>query len=129
MSVNAYQGNPLVGHLSLTNGAPSAAIPIFAGGRDVATAYVLGAKERICVVSLAITADDATPEVVTITDNSTTNPTVLFQGRVSTTSPIVMNLPVGVLFGYPGLNLKATAASVTAGKTIEISLIGLVTKM
>ena len=126
MGINAFQGAQCAGNVALSSGSLTGSIPIYAGGRNTSSAYTLAAAELLCVLSLLITSTDTVTELVTVTDGAPTYATVLFKGYVNKSAPLSLQVPPGVLFGFPATNLVATAGAVSAGKSVGVELLGLV---
>lgn len=127
MAIKANLGNPFVGYVSLTNGAPGpVSIPISVA-RNGAGAYTLRSTERLVITNFTISTNDTALELVTITDGAPT-PTKIYSGYVTSTfPPTIVQVANDILRGYAATNLVATASAVTSAKTIEIMVYGVIT--
>lgn len=123
MAVKNFTGQPFVGYVALTNGAPAAAIPIYVIAGS-GTAYTLLATERIMLAGVLIGTNDTATELVQITDQATTPKVLASVYVVNTQPPFGAPLPAGYVLGKFGTNLRAIAGAVTAAKTIEVTIYG-----
>ncbi len=118
-------GTPFVGYVSLTNAAPSAAIPIYVIAGS-GTAYVLKASERIVLASLQVSSNDSATDLVQVTDQATT-PKILASVYVTAAQPPSnLTYVLGTVLGAFGLNLKANSTAITSTKTVEVSISGII---
>lgn len=121
MAFVKLSGQPFVGYVSLTNGAPgptAVTITTVPGGG----AYTLQSTERLIVTNLTITTNDAATPLITLDDGATT-PRTLAKIYASTSQPATT---AGGFHGQAGKPLRASASAVTAGKTIEVIVRGYV---
>lgn len=127
MGINAFQGLQCVGNLTLAPGTLTGNIPIWTA-RKTSGGYTLLPTERVGIHTIVVTSSDSANELVTITDGASGFATVLFTGYVSNVAPSTLQVPPGVLFGFPGTLLVATAGAITAAKNIVVSLVGVVVR-
>lgn len=120
-------GTPFVGYISLTSAAPGPVnIAIFnpMGG----AAYTLSAAEMLVVTNITVSSNDTAAALVTV-DTAGTTPTKLLSSYLSSTlPPVSVQAPTGCVHGIFGVPLRATATAVTAGKTVEIVVYGLISR-
>lgn len=125
MAIIGNKGTPFVGSVSLTNGTLSASIPIKVTRGTGSTNYTLGAKERLMITSIVIGTNDSVSPLVTITDGAPTPTTLHRSYAAAVGAPVtVATYAPGLVFGYSGVNLTASASAITAGKTVEITICG-----
>jgi hypothetical protein len=123
--INTTAGTPVVGYVSLSNGAvgPTAFTLFTVMGQ---ASYTLQSKERIYVTNITVSSSDtnAAPPLITI-DSGGTTPTKWVNAYVSAAKPLQpIQIPPGVLKGIFNVVPRATAASVTATTTVEIVIKG-----
>lgn len=122
-------GTPIMGSLSLAPGSlgPTAFALFTVMGQ---AAYTLKANERIYVHSIAVSTNDAVLELITV-DTGGVTPTkivsayLMFGGAFS---PISLNWPPGTAHGIFGVVPRGSASAITAAKTVEITMSGIVSK-
>ena len=119
-------GTPFVGSCSLTNGAPGPTnFSLFIAENQTTTTVPAGM--RLVISSILISTNDTANPLVTIDDNGA-GPRVL--GKYYAASGAS---PTPDYTGYAGVVCKtatlprASAAAVTAGKTVEITIRGFLT--
>jgi len=132
--INTTNGTPAVAYVSLVNGAigPTALSLFTLMGQAAVT---LDPKERFYVTSITISSNDTagTPLVTvdTGTDATHATPTKLARAYVgaSNAPPFTTGFPPGTCRGDHGVMPRAAASAVTAGKTVEVLLVGYVSKL
>ena len=118
-------GMPFTGYLSLTNAAPAGNIPIYLPTQGAASPVTLLTPDRIVLCTVQVSSTDTALDLVQITDNFTASPKVLLSIYATATLPAGMACFVpGIVAGAFGLPLKASTASITSGKTIEVNISG-----
>ena len=126
MSV-ATGGTAFTGFVSLTNGAPGPTaftIRTAPGG----PAYTLQAGERLHITGVSISSNDtaATPPLAQVDLGAATY--VVISAYVGATIPAyVDNITPGII-GIAAVVPRASAATITATKTIECKIVGFVSR-
>jgi hypothetical protein len=122
-------GTPFVGYISLTSGAPGPlAVPIYVPAGAL-SAYALGATEFVWITNFVASTNDPTAELVTIDDGAATPKTLasVYVASAQQMQPQTF-MPGTVGCMKPGQGPRAKASSVTAAKTIEIVIVGYITR-
>ena len=125
--INSFNGTPVTGYISLTNGAPGpVAFALFTVMGQAA--YTLQANERVYITNITVSTNDTALQLFTL-DSGGTTPTVFAKSYVSNTVPMQpINIPAGVLHGIFGVVPRAAAGAVTTAKTIEVVFLGYVSR-
>lgn len=121
-----YSGQPFVGLVSLTNASPGPTaftITSVAGGGT----YTLAANERLVITNVTVTSNDTAAPLITV-DDGAGGRTIGKYYTGSTLPAVTESVPPGNLQCKAGVNPRATAGSVTSGKTVEIVLRGYITQ-
>lgn len=122
-------GTPFLGYVSLTHAAPGpVAIALFTVMGQAA--YTLQAAERCYITNISLSSNDsAGTEIVTV-DTGGATPTKLANLYIPTNQyPATFSYPPGSMNGVLGVAPRAGApAGITLGKTIEIVLIGYISR-
>ena len=131
MALNPNRGTPWLGTVSLTPGSLTATVPIKVT-RNTAASFVLGPTDRAVILSVvASTNDSVGMPLISSSDNAPTNASPLWKAYLSASGaapyPVVAaSFAPGVLVGFPGTALTATASAVSPTKTVEITVTGIV---
>lgn len=121
-------GQPFVGLLSLTNGAPGPANITIKSVAGALTNYTLASDERLVVTNIAVSSNDTAQPLITIDDGAGT-PRVLAKYYTGSALPAALEaIAPGNCQGFAGTLLRGTANAVTAAKTVEIVIRGYITK-
>lgn len=125
MSFLRKQGTAFTGYLQLTNGAPGPAnIPIRTSS---GSAYTLQATERLYLTSIVMSSNDTANPLVQV--DLGTGTFVVVSGYVGNSFPAYIdNFTEPPIVGKPGVLFRASAAAVTAGKTVEVKILGYVSQ-
>ncbi len=128
MAIQNLNGTPVIGYVSLTNGAPGpTAFALFTVMGQAA--YTLQATERIYITNITVSSSDGTTSLVTVRSDSGANPTKFVSAYVSSTKPLQpVQIPAGICRGIFGTVPVALAATVTAATTVEIVLKGYISR-
>jgi hypothetical protein len=122
------QGTPVVGYLSLTNGAPGPVAIAFTYADGTNRAYAFIAAERLYVTNVSMSSNDTAQALITV-DTGGATPTKLASQYLSNTQPPgVVSYWAGVIKCEFGIAPRGTATAVTAAKTVEIVVNGYVAR-
>lgn len=127
MSWVKYSGQPFVGLVSLTNGAPGPTNFTINTVAGVSAGYTLAANERLIITNITITSNDTAQPLITLDDGAS--------GRTfgkyytgSTLPAVTESIPPGNLQCKAGVLPRASASAVTTAKTVEVTIRGYVTQ-
>ena len=120
-------GTPFVGYISLTSAAPGPLpIPMYVIAGS-GTPYSLQAGEKVVLEAFSISSNDTTPDLVTITDGAATPKKFVSVYNGVSQPPAGATLPIGLALGKLATALVATSTAITATKTVEITIYGVIT--
>src|SRR5579864_1873977 len=117
-------GNPVLGYISLTNAAPGpVAFAIFTILGVAAGS--LAATQRIYITNITVSSNDTANTGIVTVDSAGTTPTPIAKVYIPTNQqPLTVSIPPGCAKGIFGVVPRAGIASVTAGKTVEVTFQG-----
>ena len=122
-------GTPFTGYVSLTSVVPSTLIPIYLATQGSASTVTLLSTDRLVLCTVQVSSNDTALDLVQITDNFTASPKILLSIYVTATLPAGMaSFVPGIVAGSFGTNFKATTATITSGKTIEVNISGYIVR-
>jgi len=128
--VRAASGTPVNGYASLTNGQPGPVPLVFQRITD-GQPYVFAPNELVYIVSYVISSNDVTSPLVTLDDGITGGAYItrkMASVYGSHLNPVAVPSPTGVLTGRRGVAPRASASAITAGKTVEVVIVGYVSR-
>lgn len=129
-----FNGQPFVGYLQLTSGSPGpTAIPIYVNGK--ATVYTLQSSDAMIITSLSISSNDTAFPLCTIDSGVGGTMHILgsyYVGIGASSAPSTISDFIGLqpgIIGTKGVAIRAGAApGITAGKTIEVVIRGIISQ-
>jgi len=117
-------GTPVSGTATLTNAAPgptAIALVLDANG----AAFTLAANQRVYVVSFALASNDPTQALITVDAGTVGTVRKLASIYLSASQPpVTLTFAPGTCVCAFGSTPRATAASVTSGKQVLVTLAG-----
>lgn len=127
--MNPLNGTPVVGYLSLTNGAPGPTAIAFTFADGTNRSYTFVSQERLYITNITISSNDGTQALITVDSGGATTPTKLASQYLSATQPPgVVQFAPGTCRCEFGVAPRGTASAVTAAKTVEIVVNGYIAR-
>jgi hypothetical protein len=120
-------GTPVLGYISLAPGSlgPTAFSLFTVKGQ---AAYTLAANERVYITNISISTNDTAVPLITIDTGGPTPTNVLRAYMPASMQAVQESIAVGAAPCIFGVVPRATASAITAAKTVEITIAGLVSR-
>jgi hypothetical protein len=127
MALRPTTGTPFNGYLSLAPGSlgPTAIALFLANGQS----YTLASAERLYLTSISISTNDSAGPLVTIDNGNTSGLVKLARMYVTNAfAPAVVSYPPGLCALPFGSNARASANAISASKTVEVEIAGVISR-
>lgn len=131
----ALTGTPVIGYVSLNSGSlgpnPFALFQVMGQA-----AYTLAATEKVYITAITLSTNDSAAGLVTIDAGPVQAgpPLISAVTKIASIYPptnqqtSAVSIPPGYCRGIFGVSPRATAAAITAAKTVEITIYGYIAK-
>jgi hypothetical protein len=119
------QGTPVVGNLTLSNGALGpTAFTLYVNGAVYATA----ANERLYVTGIFASSNDATQALITVDDGPANARKLASVYLAASLPPAIEEIAAGIGRLQPGATPRGTASAITSGKFIQLVITGYIAR-